>query len=276
MPGPELTVNTTGNPYVEVFFDPADLNVATARIRIYRFSDNRTWLVRGGVDVAPGVAAVDFEAPFGVPSVYRAEQFDSAGASLGYTPSSTATLDVTVPWVHNPLYPGEAVQLGEYALLKGTASKTTRPLIGDAYQTQGSTVATWIGSRRRGLVGLPVGFAVDSLEAMDGLQRMLGDYDAPRVGVLCLRTPPPVRIPRTLFTTAQEPEEQFGNTQWGGERSNFWFTGIEVKPPFPGIVESLLSYADLDAAYATYSARDAAYASYYDQDRDYSLAGLAD
>lgn len=274
MAAPELTPDTSGNPFVEVFCNPDDLDPAVARIRLYRFSDNRQWKVRGGWDIAPGVAALDFECPFGVDASYRAELFDGDGLSLGFTEYATITLDVASVWVHNPLVPAEGIDLGGAALLDRGA-RATRPAVGGVVYTEGSTVGRWIGNGRRGLVDYPMGFAVETVDLMDRLQAMLGDYTTMQLGVLCVRTPPPARVPRTLFTAVPDPDEVSIDVQWGGERSEFLFSVTEVDPPFVGIVAPLLTYDDLDAAYATYTARDAAYASYTDMDRDYSLAGLA-
>jgi hypothetical protein len=124
-------------------------------------------------------------------------------------------------------------------------------------------------------VDYSLGFAVESLDLADRFQGMLGDYNTRQVGVLCVRTPPPVRIPRTFFTSVPDPTEVSVDVQWGGQRTDIVFTATEVDPPFVGLVTPLLTYDDLDAAYSTYDDRDAAYATYTDMDRDYSLAGLA-
>jgi hypothetical protein len=116
---------------------------------------------------------------------------------------------------------------------------------------------------------------VEDTGRADMLQAMLGDYVTQQVAVLCIRTPPPVRIPRTFFAAVSDPEEIDINTKWGGGITRFAFSATEVEPPYAGLVTPLLTYDDLDAAYATYTARDAAYSSYTEQDRDYSLAGLA-
>lgn len=275
MAGPELTSNTAGAPYVEVFFNPADLPAGAASLRVYRFSDNRTWLVRGGVDIAVGVAVLDFECPFRVPATYRAEVFNDAGLSLGYTEVSTTVLNVSGVWVHNPLDPNTAVGLGPIALLRVTAAKNTRPTVGEVVYTEGSSVGQWVGTRRRGVTDMPFGLAVTSVQDADMIQDMLGHYETDRVSILCIRTPPPVRIPRTFFAAVTDLDERSRDVQWGGQRTDLLFSATEVAPPFPGLVVPLLTYDDLDAAYVTYDARDAAYATYTDQDRDYSLAGLA-
>lgn len=274
MAGPELTLSVTGTPFVEVYFDPADLDADTVRLRVFRLSEGRTWKVRGGWDVAPGVPAIDWECPFQISAAYRAEMFDAAGVSLGFTDTTTINLDISDVWVHNPLSPELAVNLGPYGL-KAASRATSRPLDGEGVETEGSAGVRAIGSGRKGVRGYRIGFAVPTVEAMDTVQAMLGTYETPQVGVLCIRTPPPVRIPRTFFTTVSDDEEVSVDTNWGGGRSDFYFIGNEAQPPFVGLVTALLSYEDMEAAYSTYEEAEAAYATYEEATRDYSLAGLA-
>jgi len=277
MAAPTLTAYTDINPWVEVFLSGGDVAVGTVRLRYYRYSEDRVWLVRGGVDVAPGVAALDFECPFQTQATYRAEQFDATGVSLGFTDAASITLSVSDVWVHNPLVPTGGVSFGSYGLKDGSFDGTSRPTVGEVVYPEGAVVGHRIGSARRGLVSQSVGLAVDSLEQADALQAMLGTYTTAQIGVLCIRTPPGVRVPRTFFAAVRDPQEVDINVNWGGgERTDFWFTADEVAPPFSGLVVPLLTYDDLDVAYATYALRDAAYATYTEQDRDYSLAGLAD
>lgn len=275
MAGPELTQDLSDNPRVEVYFDPADLDPDTHQIRMYRFSENRTWLVRGGVDVTPGSAALDYEVPFYTTATYRAEMFAIDGTSIGFTDTSSTTVEVDDVWVHNPLVPTRAVLLSSIALLRGTAAKNVRPQPHDNVYVEGARVARRIGTSRRGVEDMPFGLAVESVADMDALQWMLGDYVTQQVGVLCIRTPPPVRIPRTFFASVDEPDEKSINVQWGGGRSNFLFTATEAEPPFPGITTPALSYSDMSEAFATYTALSAAIATYTESARSYQYAGLA-
>lgn len=274
MVAPDLTVNTDGNPWVEVFADAADLDPSATRMRVWRFSDGRQWVVRGGIDVIPGAAVLDWEAPFGVPSQYRLQLFDG-DTDLGFTDVAQVTVDVDDVWVHNPLVPNSGISLGPIALLDGSFSRNTRPTVGDVVWGEGDVTGTWVGSRRRGLTGAPVGLAVETLADADALQAMLGTYETQQIGVLCIRTPPPVRIPRTLFAAVQEPDEQSVNVQWGGQRTNFLFTATEVRPPHPGITTPLLTYSDMSAAFSTYTALSAEFATYTESSRAYAYAGLA-
>jgi hypothetical protein len=271
---PTLTIDTTGNPRVEVFLDAGDVDPGTTRLRLWRYSEGREWLVRGGVDIVPGVAALDWEAPFGVPSQYRGEMFAADGTQIGFTEVEQTLLNVDTVWVHNPLVPTNAVNLGTFGLLD-VDNTLTRPTVGEVVYGEGETVGRRIGAGRRGVTGKQFGFAVETVTDADALQRMLGGYETAQVGVLCIRTPPPARMPRTFFASVSEPNEVDRDARWGGSRTDLLFTATEVKPPFPGLTTPLLTYSDLDAAFSTYSAMDAAFSSYSDRDRAYEYAGVA-
>ena len=273
MTGPTLTAYTTGNPWVEVYFNPADVHVDCEMLTIYRFSENRTWKVRGGVDVAPGVAAQDFEVPFGVESVYRAEQFDVNGLSLGFTDTSAITLDVEGTWVHNPLEPSDAL---EVEIDDVSGDRLTRPTPGELVYIEGATVARRIGERRRGLEGVRVSLSVFGTANADTLQGMLGSYESSRVAVLCLRTSESVRWPRTFFFGTDELDERPVDVQVGGDWVQFVADVDEVEPPFPGLVRPLLTYDDLDAAFPDYDDQDTEFGTYTAKDRAYEYAGFAD
>jgi hypothetical protein len=267
---PELTPNTSGNPFVEVFFSPDDLPAEAARLRVYRFSDNRTWLVRGGVDIVPGVAALDWECPFQSSVSYRAEMFDDTGLSLGFTDVGTTSLDYSGTVVHQPLDPS---LWSPVVILEKSADKILRPTRGDFTRTEAG-IANWIGANRGGLVDVSIDLLAETLDAAELMQAMLGSYTQQQVRVLCIRTTDNIRWPRTFFASGDLAEVDVDVAQ-GGETVRFVGQVSEVRPPFPGLVTPLLTYDDLDAAYSTYDERDAAYATYTDMDRDYSLAGLA-
>lgn len=272
MPGPTLTEDLTGNPWVEVFFNPADLDPACARLRVYRQSEGRTWLVRGGVDIATGVAVLDFEVPFQTVATYRAEQFDVAGASLGYTLSTDITLDVEGTWIHNPLEPtgGIYVEIDDES-----APDIVRPTPGELIHTEGAVLPDRIGSRRRAAEGVFVALNIDGATNITRYEEMLGTYERAQLGILCIRTSDPVMWPRTFFASSPSFLKVDKTIRYAGEWVQIRATCDEVKPPYPGLTLPLLTYDDLDVAYATYTARDASYSTYTDQDRDYALAGLA-
>lgn len=275
MVAPVVTFDGTGNPYVEVFFDPDEFDADIAYIQVWRYSENREWQVRGGVNIVPGVAALDFEAPPGEQSTYRAQMFSALGAPAGWTDATAIDVPDFGVAMHNPLDPTRYLVLPTISVLDEVVNTNTRPTVSDLVYTEGRSVGITIGTRRRGIVGLRFGVALTSSDDADLLQSMIGDYENQQIPVLCIRTPKPIRIPRTAFLRVDDPSEEDINTRWGGNDIRVHFTGSETAPPFPGLAVPLLTYDDLDVAYTTYDERDAAYASYTDQDRDYSLAGLA-
>lgn len=269
MAGPTLTPDVAANPFVEVFFE--DLHTDAARLDVYRLSDDREWLVRGGVDVAAGVAALDFEVPFKTQASYRAVQRDVLGNSLGFTDTSTITVDYTGTVVHQPLVPAQL--WAPVTLMVGSGQKLLRPAEGDLVGVEGAAMDRWIGTPRRGLRGVPVRFMAETIEAADLVQAMLGTYVTKQIQVLCIRTSEVVRWPRTFFARGDLTEVE-KNVRLGGHLLDFEASMDESEPPYPGLVVPLLTYDDLDA-FGDYAAQDAGWITYTARDRAYELAGLA-
>lgn len=269
MVAPLLTANQDGNPFVEVF--PQTVPAGTTRMRVERFSEDRIWPVRGGVDVAPGVAVLDFEVPFWTEATYRAECFNG-NIPLGYTESSTIVVEEDRTFVHQPLVP----QL--YSIIKelaGTAETVTRPHDSTLVKVEGAGLPKVISGGRQGVEDMPFSFLVETAADADQVQSMLGTYVVSQLPILVVRTPPPMRVPRTFFMHVPALPER-----WIGPGSNttffeYSFNATEVEPPFAGLTTPLLTYDDLDAAYANYDLLDAAFATYSDRDRAYHLAGTA-
>lgn len=266
---PAFTLYMDGNPSVEIFF--TNYVSGTARVRLYRYSEGRTWLVRGGVDIAPSVAVRDYEVPSGITSTYRAEMFDAAGNSLGFNTPASVTMPAFGPVVHQPLDPSLYARV---TVLLETAQTLSRPMPGELTYTEGATVGRRIGQRRRGLSGVNLEFMTETIADADMVQAMLGTYETEQVAMLCVRTPPPIRIPRTLFAAADTLEEIETDVHMGGTAVRYRMQADEVEPPFPGLVKPLLTYDDIDTA-GDYDVQDARWATYSDRDRAYELAGQA-
>jgi len=272
MAGPTLTQNLDANPFVEVFFDAASLHPDAAELRVWRFSEDRQWKVRGGWDIAIGTPALDWEVPFRSLATYRAEQFTAGGATLGFTESSATTVNVSGTWVHNPLEPSAGVFV---EVDDESARELSRPTPGSIVRTEGGSVPRRIGSRRRGLEGVDVVLNVDGLDRIAAFEAALGDYGTDQQGVLCVRTADPVMWPRTFFAAADAWPKTDKTVRTGGDWVQFRASCDEVEPPAPGVVAPFLRYSDLDAAYPSLAARDGRYGAYSAQDRDYSLVGVA-
>ncbi|WIB25809.1 hypothetical protein [Curtobacterium sp. MCSS17_015] len=274
--GPELTPVPDATPVPSVQVSVADVLPETVAVDLYRIADGRTALVRGGIRkyAVGGTTVIDWEAPFGVPITYRAEMFsDAAGTqSLGFTSASETFLEVTDTWVQQPLNPGLSVRA---LRLQGTAADLVRVTPGDLVYVQGAELATWVGGQRRGLSAVAWDLLVDSTVDADRMQAVFGAYGTSQSAVLCIRTPPPMRVPRTLYLAVSELHELDVDVAFGGETVRYTFTGTEARPPAPGLVVATLRRMDIDAAYPTRDARASAYLTRNDRDSDYTLAGVA-
>ncbi|KQQ65084.1 hypothetical protein ASF63_14040 [Microbacterium sp. Leaf320] len=264
-----MSVDVSGNPFVEVFF--SSVAPGTSSLKIYRLSEDRQWVVRGGIGIATGVAALDFEAPFQTPATYRAEQFDALGNSLGFTDSATTSVDYAGTVVHNPLVP--ASLWASMHITGDSVAPLVRPTDGEMVYVEGAPVGKWIGTRRQGLRDVEVSLETQTLADANRVQAMLGTYETQQVGVLCIRTSARIRWPRTFFARGDLSEKEL-NVRFGGELVRFDSRMDEVEPPFPGLVTPLLTYDDLDA-FGNYTAQDAGWLTYTDRDRAYELAGLS-
>lgn len=264
-----ITPFLSGLSSAEVFFTGFGSDVAFHTLT--RIAAGRRQPVRGGVAIAPDVPVRDYEIEPSVPVVYETAMFDVDGVPLGTFQSAPVTMWFD-SFIHQPLDP--ALWVAPHAILAGTAETITRDTPHESVYVEDASVARRIGSRRRGIDGLKFSFLTDEAGA-DMFSSMLGSYDSRQVGVLCIRTPSPMRIPRTFFASVSDVTEVEVDVHMGGDSVRIEFTATETTSPFAGLVKPTLTYDDLDAAYSSYDYRDAAYDMYTDMDRDYSLAGYA-
>lgn len=239
-------------------------------ITIYRTTEGRSMVVRGGERLSAATPFVmDYEVAVGVVSTYRAQMFADDGTDLGFTGQVSVTVPATEgSWLSQPLSPETALRV---RVSTKTGESINRPSPGEIIYPEGAEVGTIIGGQRRGVAGmvLQLWAPYEDLGKIDG---MLGGYGQDYPNVLLLRTPPPARYPRVFFAGILDPEElRYGLYALSGVRA----VVSEVRPPFPGLVRSLLRRADIDAAFATRAARAAAYATRLARDQDYTKAGLA-
>ncbi len=268
---PTLTAVNDSNPCprVQIVFTEFPPTINT--INVYRVAEGRQFKVRGGVNLFAigGAALVDYEAPFGVPAVYRAEMFDASNNSLGFTTTATVTLTVTDSWIHQPLSPTLAVKV---RVFMDSANDLTRPSPGQVTYPEGATVGTLIGGQRRGLSQMALNVRLFSTADADELLSMWGSYTTDFPAVVCVRTPPPLRIPRTLFAGSLAPHEVIVGVN---AMLTYQMVVDEVAPPSAGLIIPLLRRNDIDAAFTTRAARAAAYATRILRDTDYSKSGLS-
>ena len=258
-------------PRVEVFFN---FTGAVLEATIYRVADGREYKVRGAVSMTVNgpVARIDTETPFGVPVTYRAQYRTAAG--LLWSDTAEIILDEAGTWVHNPLDPGGAVLVDFH---KDAGKKIQRPVTGEVYYPEGRRVGVVIGGGRGGIRKAPLDIYTHTLVDADKFRDMLGDYANATVPVLCWRLGAGLRLryPRPFFTAVLDAEETELNNHIGRSDILWNVQGDEVSPPAPGLFVPLLTYADLNAFYATYGSMNADNASYSDINRRYDIAGTA-
>lgn len=302
---PTLTTYTDDAPCprVEVYFPTLDPDCAT--LTVYRTAAGREYQVRGAVEAATAgsFTRIDFECPFNIAVTYRAEMFDSAGLSLGFTDAGILPdiIDGPIPdddvypsdwffpaagligtgllsaysWLHNPLNPGGAVRV--IAALS-SAQSLSRPIDGAISRPLGRRVGVMLSRGRGGLRGLVWDIRALDIATADKVQAMLGDYSTDTVPVLCLRVggdESRIRIPKPMFMGVLDIAEEDIDTRYGGTETYQRMTGDEVAPPVPGLFIPLLRNRDLNLYYASNAALIADSISNAAVNRRYDLAGFA-
>ncbi|ROS62209.1 hypothetical protein EDF38_1312 [Frigoribacterium sp. PhB160] len=273
---PQLVPKVDRSPVERVEMTFREVLPGATYVNVWRVADGRTMEVRGGLRryAVGGFPLIDYEAPFGVPITYRAEMFtdDTMTVSMGFTETAVTVLDAKQPCVHQPLNPAVAVWPRAMA---GTAADVVRRTPGELVYVEGAEVGTWLGQQRRGAEGVDFNLLTESIADADLFQSVLGRYGESSGAVVCIRIPPPMRIPRTFFGTIDELHEVAFDVARDGGAVMFTFTANEARPPAPGLVPALLRRDDVDAAYPTRAERASAYLTRLDRDRDFTLAGLA-
>lgn len=268
-----LLSDVTEAPFVEVFVD--DLVPEAASVTVYRLAAGREFQMRGAVRAATAGAftRVDFEVPFNTVVTYRAELFDAAGVSLGFTDSASITLDVADSWMHNPLDPAGAVRVilgdeGGWSVTRPTPGVVSRPL--------GRRVGVVLSEPRHGVTGAQLVVRTSGEDDADRVQAMVGDRGMPPV--VCIRlgsNDQRLRLPQPLFLSALSVTEVDMDYRWGGSELAHRFEGDEVDPPVPGLFVPLLTAADINVSFTTASVLNSEHLIAADVNRRYDLAGAA-
>lgn len=260
----------SGPPRVEVLF--TSLHPLARSVTVFRLADRREYKVRGAVRAvtAGQFSRVDNEVPFGVSATYRAEMFDEAGVSLGFTDSASIKVDEPGTWLHNPLDPSGSVRV---EFRDNAARDLSRPAEGNMFFPMGRRVGVVVGGQRRGLAGVQLDVIVDDVSSADRVQQMLGDYQSTTVPVLCFRVGAfdRVRLPKPFFASVFDLREQDLTYVLGGSQIAFEIQGDEVAPPTPALFISLLTRADVNAFYETRADVDAYNLTRLSVARNYSI-----
>lgn len=259
-------------PRVELVFSSVPVGTETATV--FRVVDGVSTLVRGTLRMfaAGGFSAVDFEAPFLVDVEYRAECFNSAGDSLGFTGGTTVVVAVDATVFHNPLEPSTGIRV---APLVSFAADLGSPFDGDLVQPSGRSRPVWVGFGRTGLRGVSLDVATDTTADAVKFASLFGSQGTSLLPIVCVRTNPKWRLPSPLFAVIPNPREQRFNVQFGGEIRYWELVADEVRSPAPNLGVGSLTYADMEFTYATYDDASAAYLTYLDAESDFTIAGVS-
>lgn len=254
------------SPRTRIDIDPADLDPEAVSVTVWQTSPwGQEKVNRTPRPVAGGMVLDDFEVPGGVPVVYRVEQFDSIGATLGFA----LNLPVQVSWdlgdviLSDPLDPGRAVRVRAEKLFAGSLER------GRSSSVYRAGAKTFVMS------GPMSGFQKLTL-------RVVTENEADRTtlglitdqATMLVRAMPQTRLPGVLYVSVPSvPMLPFDARRRGNV--DLWdLVGDEVSRPNIDIVVAVYSYdlfkAYLDAKYppeATYDDAATEWATYVDAAR---------
>jgi hypothetical protein len=254
------TVTVTSDPpTVQIAYASGDLNAATHHIIAYRIVEGVSTSVRSSIDqfAVGGVVVNDYEAPIG-PVDYRLQQFDDAGAELGYTDPVFATVpadSAQTAYISDPLDATSGVRV----VLDDTAGRVrSRPVPGTLHRVGLRTVAL-VG--QRGLLeDLPMNFYTETLEDRDAILAMIGDTS----GLVLIRTAAPVPVPRLLYCWASDPRPSEFDLL-GSDEGAIWDNTVqEVSPTEGGLVVGPVTWQTYMDAFPLWSDFNAAYLTWFD------------
>jgi hypothetical protein len=194
--------------------------------------------------------------PLGVPVQYRAEQFNSAGTSLGFTAASSVQIDIdpSMAVFQDPLHPARAV------LVEAKADFAGQLVEERAVQLQNIGTETIALMGQMGLLSnIPLTVQTKSLDDAAARCTVLLQTQ-----ILVRTMPRPVLIPRCLHVVIPEVRRTPVNVHYGGEWVQFPPTGHQVTRSPLAILVGVVNYELFNDYFATYTAFNTAYSSYLD------------
>jgi hypothetical protein len=249
------------SPRVDVLFSLGELTPAVWAT-VYQISVAGQFPVRNGVRLSAsgGVFATDYETPLGVPVTYRAEMFNGAGVSLGFTGSASTQVDIDPSnvVVQDFLAPRNAIRVDADTSFAGTVTSSR-----DSQRYVAGTRTVVL----QGPLGLaqkiPLRVNTRSLADADRLAAILVE------GTCLIRSMPGVvRVSPLLYVAFPDVPQIPVDVQYGGEWVAWDLTGDQISRPDLPIIDSVASNARYAAAFATNAAAAAAYATNFDAIRN--------
>lgn len=254
------------SPRVQIEIDPADLDAGAVSVTVWQTSKwGQVKVNREPRPATGGVVIDDFEVPGGVSVVYRVEQFDASGASIGFVLS----LPVILEWdtgdviLSDPLAPSRAVRVRAEKLFAGSLERSRSSSI---YQA-GNRIFSMSGPMS-GFQKLVLRVVTESEADREMLERISGE------ATMLVRAMPQTRLPGVLYVTAPTVPMVPFDASSGGETDVWDLSGTQVSRPDIDIIVAVYSYdlfkQYLDAKYppvATYADAATEWATYLDAAR---------
>lgn len=253
-------VVTAAPPSVRLTFEAADLDPDVQTVTVIRTVDGVDTTVRSSVKAfaSGGWVGEDHEVPPGVTVSYRAMQWDSGGREL----ADSAPVEATIPsdgpdvgWISDPLTEGSAIRV---VLTDAAGQSPSRPMIGSLLQVGLNTIALVAGMGK--LQSLDMSFYSYTEADRKAIFALLGSTG----GLVLIRTPPPMLVPRMLYCWAQNAMPQEYSLPAGIQQVRWANTVSEISEPEGLPVTVALSYQVYLDAFPTYLDAQAAYSTYLD------------
>lgn len=251
-PGTETT-----QPNVQVTF--SELYPDTRTLTLYRSYGGLLLPVREAENAfAVGAFTVtDYEVPLRSEFRYVAMQRNAAGGDLGYTDYSVPTFVASDPdyaWLSDPLRPRVFVRV---EMTENAGQKPSNPIPAQLHRI-GDRVVALVGSRS-GLKNVNMDFFTDTTADREAVDDLLGAAN----GLVLMRTPPPMMVPRLLYCFAGNAvPDEFTALSLGDETIE-WANEVDELPPFQGgYGEPVATWQTYIDTYPTWAAAQAAYATW--------------
>lgn len=252
------TPYTDDAPAARVVVNLTAVPAGTVKAQLHRRYDDVDSIVPGadGIQATSGFVRTDYYAPLGVPVTYQAELFDTNGASLGFSPSATTTLDVpdSSAWLSSPTDPSLVVRV---EMDDEAGSSLTRDIVSTVHQIGGRKIL--IAEDDYGLTNVPMSFWVDDLDDARTVDAIVRDG----LGLMVFRVAPPMEIPRIMYAIGI-PSRQEVNLPAGVEDTYFDLTVEEGSSPSTVILVAVLTYGRYTSNFASYGAFKSTYGTYRD------------
>lgn len=251
------TATATPQPQVNLLVDA--MPAGTAYVTIYRSFAGERGVVRDANRAATGGALsrpyADYDVPFGVPVTYSAYAFSTAGAQLALASSGVVQVNVSVPWISDPLAPGRAIPV---VLINESLQEITHDTPGDIGSVLESELQVAIMGTTQQASSVPLRFLIPT-----ELHRIQVTTVLRSANPFLLRVPPDFysTLPALAFIAHTSLSvTKISRSQ--PEHDHIALAGVAVQPPSAPVVLSKRTYADVKGEASAYGDLPVIFADY--------------